>query len=461
MAKTVNENCFLSLAGTSAIVKVDPDVAQVCCHAEWRYLAGRIIGLSRNAFSDLLTMIGGPGAIPKSGDPLDLRRDNLWVAKFELPISGCASTTTPIVFSPVTETQNLKPMPIPESYKEKVFEVTTGSSGLIFLPYACSIDLPNVSVDSIDNRSTLLSLSHWPSSRTPSDYRLGLSTRSVFAYLARNSVPAATQAVVSDHFDIDGLMGIYALLEPKHAQRHQDLLIEVAIAGDFHRFHAIDTAKIVFTLNSISRKSLASLDHVPDPDFRLAAVFNSALKVLPRLIEDIESFRSHWLAGLRWLDTAEALFETGHIIMREDFSTDLAWFSIQKNTEVIDESFDLDIPVYGGHLCYSFHNRTKMLNLAIITGNGFEVWQRYEGWVEGKNKKTRQRRDLRLLAGFLNDREPNKPFWIADGPEALTPRLRFESTCESSLSVDFLLSSLKYFLETAPPSWCPSSRILN
>ena len=83
-----------------------------------------------------------------------------------------------------------------------------------YLPYAAASSGPNVIVDGTANDRTLVTLSHWRQSGTPAELMADTSTAIVFNYLDRPDLHVPADVVSNNHFDEDGLVGIYALLDP-------------------------------------------------------------------------------------------------------------------------------------------------------------------------------------------------------------------------------------------------------
>ena len=119
-----------------------------------------------------------------------------------------------------------------------------------YLPYAAASLQPNVIVDGTANDRTLITLSHWRQSGTPADLMADTSTAIVFNYLDRPDLHVPADVVSNNHFDEDGLVGIYALLEPDAAVPRRDLLIDVAQAGDFGVYRSRHAARIAFAISS-------------------------------------------------------------------------------------------------------------------------------------------------------------------------------------------------------------------
>ena len=119
-----------------------------------------------------------------------------------------------------------------------------------YLPYARAKTVPNVIVDGARNDGTVLTLSHWPKSGSPGELKGDTSTVIVFNYLDSPRFHVDVDVASNDHFDEDGLVGLFAMLNPDLAQRHRDLLVDVAQAGDFGLFARRHAARIAFVLSA-------------------------------------------------------------------------------------------------------------------------------------------------------------------------------------------------------------------
>src|SRR5438034_5307798 len=114
-----------------------------------------------------------------------------------------------------------------------------------FSPYTETVTVPNIIVDGVANKSTLLTLSHWPKSGTPAELKADTSAEIVFKYLDSPQFHVRAEVVSNNHFDEDGLVGVFTMVDPDTAARHRDLLIDVAQAGDFGVFSRREAARIV------------------------------------------------------------------------------------------------------------------------------------------------------------------------------------------------------------------------
>src|SRR5262245_17179276 len=84
-----------------------------------------------------------------------------------------------------------------------------------FVPYHLLGDTPNVVVDGSATDSTVLTLSHWPGSPTPEELLDDLSAQIAFRALERPGLLDGIEAVSNNHYDQDGLVSAFTLLEPE------------------------------------------------------------------------------------------------------------------------------------------------------------------------------------------------------------------------------------------------------
>jgi len=84
-----------------------------------------------------------------------------------------------------------------------------------------------------------LQLSHWPGNTTPVEFKADLSLDIVLRLLASPGFPAQLanfNLVTNDHYDTDGLLAIWTLLNPMKSLEHAPALQAAAEAGDFYEF---------------------------------------------------------------------------------------------------------------------------------------------------------------------------------------------------------------------------------
>ena len=126
-----------------------------------------------------------------------------------------------------------------------------------FMPYVEAAQHPNIVVDGAANESSVLTLSHWPKSGTPWPLKADTSVGVVFNYLDRSAWHRDVPAVTNNHFDEDGLIGLYCLIEPEHALARRALLIDASSAGDFSVCRSREAARIAFAISRLADRDVS------------------------------------------------------------------------------------------------------------------------------------------------------------------------------------------------------------
>jgi hypothetical protein len=327
-----------------------------------------------------------------------------------------------------------------------------------FVPYHELGDTPNVIVDGGPTASTVLTLSHWPGSPTPPDLLEDTSAAIAFRALDEPAVLGDISAVSNNHFDQDGLMSAFALIEPEQALPRRDLLIDVATAGDFATFTSRTAMRLAFAIAALAdarRSSLPASTFDRDYSLECAALYRAVLPRVGELVDDPGSVRSLWEAEDAHLDRSLRAIDAGTITIEEDAALDLAivhvpgdW-AVQPTTRFANARTDVVHPA-------AVNQSTSRLRILVVHGRRYRVELRYETWVMFRSRPTLLRPDLRILATELDALEPGSTRWAADSPGAITPVL--SSSDDSGLSPDAFRAHLQTFLATAPVAWDPYAR---
>jgi len=129
-----------------------------------------------------------------------------------------------------------------------------------FVPYGGTYagTRPAISCDGLvphEGRGRFLQLTHWTNNATPDDLYADTSTECALrlaAARARGAYAAFDDAaVVNNHFDADGALGIWACLEPERALARAPLLAAAAAAGDFREWRSDGGVKVAAALDAI------------------------------------------------------------------------------------------------------------------------------------------------------------------------------------------------------------------
>jgi hypothetical protein len=311
-----------------------------------------------------------------------------------------------------------------------------------FVPYQDLGDEPNIVVDGSGTASTVLTLSHWPGSRVAPALAADLSAEIVVRYLEQPDLHVDVDAVSNNHFDQDGLMGVWALVEPGQALAHRDLLIDVARAGDFTWSRTRDAARIAFTVGSLLDARQTSGD--PYEEF---------LPRVPELLDDIGAFHAVWADEDAFLDDSDALIEHGDVAIDERPELDLAIVTIPSLPKRPYHRFTQ--PREGSLHPMAVFNRTPMTRIAYVRDRRYEVELRYESVVQFVSRPITPRPDLAVFADRLNKIEASDGTWYFEGVGGLTPSMQMRGADASSLTPTAFIDELLEYLPTAEPAWDP------
>jgi hypothetical protein len=326
-----------------------------------------------------------------------------------------------------------------------------------YVPYGPELErVPNIIVDGRGNGATVLTLSHWPRNQTPPELKADSSTEIVINYLRspeRERYRRGAEAVSNNHFDVDGLMSLWAVLKPEAALDRADLLIACGECGDFDRWSGEAATKATCALygleslpSSPMRQGLAGIrDYLERTEF----LYRHALPLVPELLDAPERFEEYWRDEYAKVQAGRELFAKGEATVQEVADLDLAVF------ELPHEVHDM-----------ALYEQTRCSRVALVLeGFRYQVRYRYESWVELQSRRPPPRIDLRPFAGELQAIEGNAGEWAADDVQRTLPRLRLRGpeggTSPSSITPGLFLRLLTRYLSAnesnAELLWSPQA----
>ncbi|HUZ43251.1 MAG TPA: DUF6687 family protein [Acidimicrobiales bacterium] len=299
--------------------------------------------------------------------------------------------------------------------------------GLAFFALGELDGRPNVMVDGAPLDSTVLTLSHWPGSPTPSGLEHDLSAGIVFAWLrsgaqlplppGRRAHPIEPIVATTDHFDQDGLVGVYALTDPAAALASEDRLMAVAEAGDFARGQDRAALRACFALSALSESWPAGSAN-PALD---GALHRAGLDRLPGLLAAPEQWKADWEEEDEFLDASEAALDAGSVTIDECADLDLAVVRAPAATWRPASQLGRRRPAAVHPV--SVHNRSARSRVLVLSQPRYEMYFRYETWVSLASPRWSPRLDLNTAAAALSAAEPGSVRWSFNGIRATIARL--------------------------------------
>ncbi|HEY9774948.1 MAG TPA: DUF6687 family protein [Planktothrix sp.] len=317
-----------------------------------------------------------------------------------------------------------------------------------YVPYHQLGTTDSIIVDGAPHSHTKLTLSHWPGNTTPPALKHDLSAGIVLNYLHAPQLHINVEAASNNHFDEDGLIGLWALLNSEEALEREELLLDVASAGDFGVFKDRDAARIAFILKAWTRPDVSPLNQSV---FNLPYLEQTMIlyeELLPRLLNVLdrhEHLEQYWKPEDKLLSKSEEQIRKKEITIEEYPEIDFAVVTLAKpKPKEIDEQKPWQSLVHE----MAIHNKTNMLRILLVHGQRYKFYYRYESWVELISRKSTGRVDLSQLCRQLSQQEESA-VWKADGTNDITPALFFERATQSKISPTALVEQLRSFLASA------------
>ena len=297
---------------------------------------------------------------------------------------------------------------------------------------------PKLSVDGTVPNS--VHFSHWEGNETPQELKADTSTEIALNLMAsphRDSFTQGIELVTNNHFDCDGVLSVWTVLNGERALEYRDLLIAAAEAGDFSEYSSDDGVRVSIAIQGAEQSSPNNDDGSPlaqmlaGREFATRVVDNDALAyelVLPeveRLLTNVNAYEPLWHDG--WKAVAEAIesFERGRSQAR--------WF-LDSGISVVTLAPEI---FSGGGFSPTRHSapftaiskyaRGELFLIAIPTNGGwfYRLDYPYYSWAETVVRPHIARRDLSTALLLLNEKETNREAsWKTDNTE-MTSAVKF------------------------------------
>ncbi len=287
-----------------------------------------------------------------------------------------------------------------------------------FVPFAALRQQPTIVVDSV-GLGAALTLAHWRGAATPAALRDDTSAGSVLRALHRPETPGLeATAVTANHFDIDGFVGVWALLHPALALQHEALLRLVATLGDFREIDfaqpgAENALKLVCWLNAEEKARFYEPFGAPArrrrEDEASAEKFAWFLPRFADILNNPEAGRATWAPEYERVRQAVAIAQ-GPGTRRTDYPD--AGLVVVRTPEPLPY-YALFGPTAGFDVVLSLYDDQR-----------YELECKYTTWIDLESRPTLPRLALAPLAARLNALEASGRAWAADGLTDTGPLLR-------------------------------------
>ena len=332
-----------------------------------------------------------------------------------------------------------------------------------FLPFHnISQEAPCVVVDSM-HPDAAATLSHWRGAPVPDQFRADTSTEIVIKALRAQDACMNLPFVSNNHFDIDGGLGVWAMINPELALIHAETLIQAALIGDFREYDpahpSADRAlKLVCWINEEEKSRFYEPFGEKNEAEASVPKYHYFLPLISAFLEDPDRFATSWQAEFdRVQADIQSLNERGSRILYPELRV-----LVVRHPEPLHY--------------YALFQQSRAADLVLMqfSDQRYELEYKYTGWVDTADRRQFPRLPFDALADRLQQLEKEALTWWGNsvmdtgpsmrlGGEQLTKAERFAHPYEreirsSSIDPDRMLEEVLAFYRRAYQKIGPASR---
>jgi hypothetical protein len=300
--------------------------------------------------------------------------------------------------------------------------------------YSPAIDsLPKLSVDGIVPNS--IHFSHWEGNQTPDEIKADTSTEIALNLVSAPHKQKLTQdveLVTNNHFDTDGVLSVWTVINGERALELRDLLVPAAEAGDFSEYTGDRAVKASIAIQGSDQSSPA--DETGSPLARFLAgenvnddarAYELVLPEVEHLLTRTDEYEQLWRDEWERLAKALESFERGYSRVEEYPDSKLSVITLAPDVFC---SGGFNPTRHAAPYTAISHNARGILYLIGIPTNGgwyYRVDYPYYSWAETMVRPHVVRRDFTAILQQLNELETYRPGrWQPDKRE-MTSAVKF------------------------------------
>jgi hypothetical protein len=299
--------------------------------------------------------------------------------------------------------------------------------------YHAGIDeVPKLSVDG--TVANAVHFSHWQGNETPASVKADTSTEIALNLVAapdRETLTRGIDLVTNNHFDTDGVLSVWTVLEGERALDVRQKLIAAAEAGDFSEFTGEDAVRASIVIQGsespVDGETGSPLANhlagkVIDDD---AQAYELVLPKVAHVLKHTNEYESLWRPAWERIAAAVESFAKGTSRVIED--PDAKFSLVLLAPEIFSAAGFNPTSHAAPYTAISHHARGELFVIARPSGDGwsYRIDYPYYSWAETIVRPRITRRDFSSLVGRLNSFEaPNDGSWKLDSSE-MTSAIKF------------------------------------
>jgi hypothetical protein len=313
---------------------------------------------------------------------------------------------------------------------------------------------PKLSVDgTVDNA---IHFSHWKGNQTPASVKADTSTEIALNLVAapnREELTGGIDLVTNNHFDTDGVLSVWTVLNGERALELRDKLIAAAEAGDFSEMSTQEAVRASIVIqgsespidDQVGSPLAGQLAGEPVSDD--ARCYELVLPHVERVLTHTNDYASLWVDPWNRIATALESFNRGRSRVDEDAEAKISLVTLAP--DIFSAKGFKPTRHSAPFTAISKYAKGEIFLIATPLDQGwaYRIDYPYYSWAETIVRPRIERRDFSSLITQLNEKERNAAgTWRLDSSE-LASALKFSAQdgklTASSLSLDEVAAELR------------------
>lgn len=285
-------------------------------------------------------------------------------------------------------------------------------------------DVPKLSVDgTVDNS---IHFSHWHGNQTPQSLKADTSTEialNVVGAPNRDELTQGIELVTNNHFDTDGVLSVWTMLNGERALPLRVKLIAAAEAGDFCEFSSVDAVRASIVIQGSDSPidksgSPLALEFSGEDFVDEARSYDLVLPKVEHVLTHTDFYESLWREPWRRIEVALDSFARGESRVDEDLVNKISLVTL---APAIFGPRGFDPAAHAAPFAaISHHARGNLFVIATPLNDGwaYRVDSPYYSWAETVVRPSIPRPDLSAAITALNEIKNNETGrWVIDSSE--------------------------------------------
>lgn len=330
-------------------------------------------------------------------------------------------------------------------------------------------DAPKLSVDGTVDHA--IHFSHWKGNQTPASVKADTSTEialNVVAAPNRDELTRGIELVTNNHFDTDGVLSVWTMLNGERALELRDNLIPAAEAGDFCELSTEDGVRASIVIQGSDSPiddcgSPLAQKLAGEPVEEDARAYDLVLPHVERVITRTAEYEPLWRDAWQRIEAALDSFAKRTSYVEEIDEIKLSVVTLAP------EIFGPSGFIPGSHsapltaISHHAHGELFLIVTPLDRGWAYRIDYPYYSWAETVVRPPIVRRDLSELMKQLNDLEKNSSAsWRLDSSE-LASAVKFSDQnghlAASNIQPDVIAFHVRAALATSSAQLTQSANI--